>query len=336
MKGFFRLLNISAKRSRWLVLVIILALFVWLIYALFIANPYTTDAFVQGDWLQVAARVNGPVVKIFVLNNQVVKKGEPLFEIDPTTYQLQVHKAAGDLQAINQELDSLTEEIKVAKYLIAQRKAELYFAYLELKRFAKLSREGAVSIERFNRAQADYNSLYAQVAQAEHQLAKLRYELGSLIDNGKKKAAIAALKLAEKNLSYTTVRAKVDGIVSNFYIRKGQYINIGDPVFSLVEADHWWIQANYLEWELGRIKPGQKATVRVSIYPTHNFKGRVTAIGPGISRGRVIGMQTQLPKVKESINWLRLFSRFPVFIDVTDPNPKYPLLVGATAVVIVH
>ena len=336
MKGFLGLLNLSKRYVRWIVILIVIGLIIWGFYQLFINDPYTTDAYVQGNWIKISARVEGPVTETFVKHNQWVEKGAILFKIDPTDFRLRMKKAEGQLHAINQELGALSQAVKSASYFIVEKKALERYARIELKRMKELVTIKAVSVQRLNKAQATFESLQAQTTRAVHRLEKLKVELGTIITNGKKKVAEAELALAQKQLSYTTIRAPADGYLSNFYLRKGQYIKIGMPVFSIIEPKDWWVQANFLEFELYRIKPGQSATIRMSMYPFHAFKGKVVAIGRGISRGRVISPQNELPAIKESINWLRLFSRFPVFIKIVDLDPQFPLRVGATAAVILH
>ncbi len=335
MRTLKGLLNLTKRNARWIVFGVILLIVIYGYYLLFIRNPYTTDAFLQGNWVQVAARVNGPVVKLFVKNNQVVEKGQALFELDPTDWRLQVSIARGNLRAINQKLAALQETINAAIHLISQKTALLEFAKKELKRFARLVTDDVVSVERFNRAQKDYRALVAEREQAIFELKKAQKQLGTIKNNGERQAAEAALNLALKKLSYTIIKAKVSGRLSNFYIRKGDYIKVGEPLFSIVEQTGWWVEANYLEFELRRIRPGQTASIVLSMYPRKIFTGQITAIGAGISRGRNISTKNTLPIVAESINWLRLFSRFPVFISIKG-DPKYPFRVGATAAVIVH
>jgi len=336
MKTLKGLLNLTRISVRWIVLLIIILAIAYGYYVLFVANPYTTDAYVQANWQQVAARVEGPIVKLYVQNNQHIIKGQALFQIDPTDFALNVKKAAGDLQYINQKLYGLQQGIQVAVHLIEEKEARLRFAILQLQRMQKLVTTGAISVEHFNSAQANFASYEAERKQAIHTLERLKYELGSLNDNGQKKAAEAALALAEKNLSYTTVRAPVSGTISSLFNRVGDYIQIGKPLFSIVEDDYWWIQANYLEYELRRLRRGQKAKIVVASYPRHVFDGEVTAIDAGISRGRVVSPVNTLQLVSESINWMRLFSRIPVYIRIINVNSDYPLRVGSTAAVTIH
>ncbi len=337
MKKLTDLLNLTSLKIRWIVAIIIVLLLGFGYYVLFIEDPYTTDAYVQANWVKIAPRIFGPITEIYVKNNEVVKKGQKLFQIDPTDYQLTFNQAKGELRTVQQQLNALRQSIQVAEHMVRERKAQAVYQREEFYRFKKLSNENAVSEAQYNQAQSRYATAQSQVSQAEYTVAKLKAELGAFEHNGELHTAMAKMALAKKKLSYTTIYSPVNGTVSSFYLRVGEYIHAGEDVFSIVDNSYWWIQANYLEPEVGRIKPGQNVKIRVSLFPRESLKGKVVSVGPAVSRGRVISDKTFLPKVAETINWLRLFSRFPVFIQI-DPNDvsKHHLRVGATAAVIVE
>lgn len=336
MKKLLDLLNIRQTKIRWVIAILILCGIFFIYYLLFIRDPYTIDAYVQANWVKIAARVYGPVTEIYVKNNEQVKLGQKLFQIDPTDYQLTLNQAKGQLLTIKQHLAALSKQIDQAEYMVKEKQALLVFATEQYYRYKRLASENVVPEDTYNQSQANYTSLQSQVAQAKYNVERLKAQLSLLEHNGELQTAIAKVNLAKKRLSYTTIYAPVNGTLSNFYVRVGQYISVGESVFSVVDNSYWWIQANYLEPEIERIKPGMHAAIKVSLYPSHTFQGEVTSIGPAISRGRVISPQTQLPKVAETIQWLRLFSRFPVFIQIHVKDGDPHLRVGATAAVLIR
>ncbi|MDF1759649.1 MAG: HlyD family secretion protein [Coxiellaceae bacterium] len=336
MKNLTDLLNLGSKKIRWIVGIIVVILLVIGYYFLFIKDPYTTDAYVQANWVKIAARIYGPITEVYVKNNETVKKGQKLFQIDPTDYQLTYNHAKGELRTVQQQLDALRQSIQVAEHLVRERKAQLIYAQEEFARFKRLSNENAVSEAQYNQSQSRFATAKSQVNQSEYTVAKLKAELGAFEHNGELHSAMAKMALAKKKLSYTTIYSPVNGTLSSFYLRVGEYIHVGENLFSIVDNSYWWIQANYLEPEIERIKAGQRAKIRVSLFPGETLNGTVTSVGPAISRGRVISEKTNLPKVAETINWLRLFSRFPVFIQIDNNDTKHPLRVGATAAVIIE
>jgi len=143
--------------------------------------------------------------------------------------------------------------------------------------------------------------------------------------------AEAQLASAQLNLLYTQVYAASDGFITNFVLRAGQYIQAGSPQFALIENHHWWVNANFKETDITRIKVGQSARIYVDTYPDVKFKGTVE----GISRGSGAAFSL-LPPENATGNWVKVTQRFPVRVDFVNPDPKYPLRMGASCEVTVN
>jgi len=145
----------------------------------------------------------------------------------------------------------------------------------------------------------------------------------------------AELEEAKVNLSLTTIYAQTDGIVSNMYLTKSVYADQGKPLFSFIDTDEWWIQANIKETELSNVREGQKVWIKLWLYPYKYFEGRVANIGWNVNR-QLTSAENQLAEVIKENEWFLLPQRFPVQIKITDKEiDKYPLHVGATATVII-
>ncbi len=142
--------------------------------------------------------------------------------------------------------------------------------------------------------------------------------------------AEAQLSTAQLNLLYTQIYASNDGFVTNFILRTGQYVQTGSPQFALIENKNWWVNANFKETDIERIKPGQSASIYVDTYPGIKFKGTVE----GISRGSGAAFSL-LPPENATGNWVKVTQRFPVRVDFVNPDPKYPLRMGASCEVTV-
>jgi len=183
--------------------------------------------------------------------------------------------------------------------------------------------------------------LYAQEQRARYQpLVKDQFvpmEKLDLVDaksreaNAELELSRANLDLAELNLSYTKVNAPANGYVTNFLVRVGTYVKMGEQLFALVESDTWWISANFMETYLRDIRPGQQAQITIDIYPGKVFHGLVEGLSAGIYQ--VDGKTTEygLPLVDQTIDWVRLAQRFPVRITITDLDADHPLRSGANA-----
>lgn len=147
--------------------------------------------------------------------------------------------------------------------------------------------------------------------------------------------AISALKIAKSNLDkaqldlqYSVIKAPEDGYITKLDLSPGATVSAYQPLFYLISTKRWWVEANFKETDIGRIKPGQKATIIVDIYPQHVFHGIVV----DVSRGSGASFSL-LPPENATGNWVKVTERFPVRVNITDVDPKFPLRVGASSLV---
>lgn len=143
-------------------------------------------------------------------------------------------------------------------------------------------------------------------------------------------SATAAFQQAQYDLNHTTVFAPVNGKLANFKVRVGDTVSKGINLFAIVEQNHFWVNANFKETQLKRIKVGQPARIKVDMYPNFTFKGRVQSISPG--SGTIFSL---LPPENATGNWVKVTQRIPVKITILNPNPLYPLKAGSSAKAIV-
>jgi membrane fusion protein, multidrug efflux system len=139
--------------------------------------------------------------------------------------------------------------------------------------------------------------------------------------------AQAELDCARLNLSYTTVTAPSDGVVTRVeQLQVGSYVAASTPVFALVSMHDVWLEANFKEDQLGHMRPGQTANIRIDSYPGRTFKGRIASVSPGT------GSQfSMLPAENATGNWVKVVQRLPVRIELQDLDPQYPLHAGLSA-----
>ncbi|HYZ74485.1 MAG TPA: HlyD family secretion protein [Chthoniobacterales bacterium] len=282
-------------------------------------HPMTDDAYIQADVIRVAAQVNGPLKKIEVADNQKVRQGQELLEIDPEPFRIAVDKARADhLQAL-QDLESLRDEVE-------NTRATLALAEADAQRAEKLFETKVISTQELQDSTTKRDQAKARFLKAQHTL-QLQGR-----DNAGVLAAKAALDNAQLNLSYTRVIAEKGGMVTNLNLPAGNYIKIGEPLFTMVTDDSWRAIAYFKETVLHKIRPGQKAKIELVAYPDHVFHGVVQGVGWGITQQDVV-LSDSLPTVAPTVNWVRLPQRFPVRVDIIDPDPAFPLRMGQTAVV---
>lgn len=161
----------------------------------------------------------------------------------------------------------------------------------------------------------------------------------NILDRLEKKSALAKLQLDQAKadlgkawvaLSGSKIYAPVAGTVEHLLIQPGNTVAAGVPLLALVKGDVWWIDANFKETQLARIKPNQPVSIELDMYPHHTFKGVVESIGS--SSGATFSL---FPPENASGNWVKVAQRFPVRVRIIDNDPHYPLRVGASASVTV-
>ncbi len=169
----------------------------------------------------------------------------------------------------------------------------------------------------------------AQIRRAEQALAARIGEEHALVAEAK-----AELEEARLNLEWTRIYAPANGYVTNVQLREGFYVHAGAPVLTFIDANQWWVVANYRENSLEHIRPGQRVGLTFNTYPGRIFSGVVQTVSWGVNQGQ--GTPSgNLPAVSEPPNWIRLAQRFQVWITRELPE-RYPLRVGTTASVVVY
>ena len=306
------------------VFVIALALLFGLIAFKVIADrltPYTAQAAIDAPLSQVAPQVSGQVVKLEVVDNSSVKKGQVLFEIDREPYEIAVRTAEANLEAAVQsatvsELDISYASADLDKQRIDNATSrELGTIVLDLAEKDAVSETSAI------RARSDMKITRANVERAEVELQRARERLGKPgKDNAKVKQAMAALESAKLDLRNTRVLAPADGVITNLQLRPGQYVNRGAPLLSFIASGPRWVTAAMRENQLGNIRPGDTALVVFDEQPGHVFKARVDSLGWGVAQGSDTPTG-QLPDISAPSGWLREPQRFPVRV-VVDPVDK--------------
>ena len=299
-------------------------------------TPFTTDAYVQAYVVQVAARVEGQVVGVHVQENQAVKKGELLFEIDPRPFEYRVALLEAKRVDAIQQVAQMESELSAAKAEDARLVAEeayaraVYDQEKEIyKQKATTDRKYLDAVQKYNAAQAARERGVAQTHKAEQALAARIGEEHALVAEVQ-----AQLNEARLNLEWTCIYAPASGYVTNVQLREGAYVHVGTPVLTFIDGDQWWVVANYRENSLENLRSGQRVGLTFNTYPGRIFPGVVQTVGWGVDEGQGLPSGS-LPAIQEPKNWIRLAQRFQVRITPHLPE-GYPLRVGATASVAVY
>ena len=330
-----RKLLLSARAWVLLVLLVIAALVTYYILS-DRYTPLTTDAYVQAYVIQVAPRVEGQVVNVYVQENQTVKKGELLFEIDRRPFEHRVAFLEAKRVAAIQQVAQMESELSAARAEDARLVAEEAYARSVHEQEKEIYKQEATTDRKYLDAVQKYKAAQAALERSRAQVRKAEQALAARIGAEHALVAEVEAQLAEArlNLDWTRVYAPANGYVTNVQLREGCYVHVGTPVLTCIDGEQWWVVANFRENSLENVRPGQRVGLTFNTYPGRIFPGGVESVGWGVNQGQGAPSGT-LPAVPEPQNWIRLAQRFQVRITPQLP-PGYPLRVGATASVAVY
>ncbi|MBA1324672.1 HlyD family secretion protein [Pseudomonas plecoglossicida] len=307
----------APDRSMRLILLVIAISLIWYLLADRF-TPYTQQARVQAYVVPVSAEVAGQVKRVAVGNNQEVRQGDLLFELDQQQYRIALARAEAELDTVRRQVGASTAGIDSAQAALAAARANERKAQQDAERLQRLYQEdpGTVSVRRLEGAQATREQAHSQVAAARAEVERAREQQGGHeADNAQVRSATANLHKARLDLERTQVRADANGLITDLRTDVGHYVAAGAPVMTLIAIHDLWISADMSENNLGRVRPGTPVLVVLDALPGNVLYGRVRSIGYGVS----VGPSTPpgaLPNVQNSREWLRSAQRFPVIVEL--------------------
>ncbi len=296
----------------------------------------TENANLRQARITISSDTAGRVVAADIAENQVVKKGDLLFAIDPQPYRIALAQADAAVAAARLNVEQLRAAYNQAMAQERSAASEVDYSQSQYDRAADLANKGINTKSSLDEARNDLDKAKQQLAVAKQGIESAKAALGGNpdIETDKHPTVLAALAARDKaayDLDQTTVQAPADGIIaqaSSFKV--GQFVGVGTPLFSLVETDDTWIDANFKETQLTHMKPGQKADVVLDTYPDKTFEATVQAVGAGT--GAEFSL---LPAQNATGNWVKVTQRIPVRLQLTDPDAKLALRTGMSATVTV-
>jgi membrane fusion protein (multidrug efflux system) len=331
------------KRRLWRWVAILGGLFLVLggfAYYWFFMRPYesTDDAFIDGNVIPVAPQVAGQVIQLLVQDNELVKQGQRLLEIDPRDYEARLAQAQAELSAAQTKLEQSQAQVVSDQARVEQERASLTAAQTEsdraqadLKRYQSLP-SPAVSRSQLDLAiaQARSNTATVAVAQSRMQAAEAQLAVskaGIQAAQAGIQSSQAGVRQAQLELSYTRLAAPQAGYVTHRTVEVGSYVQPGQALFALVSPDVW-VVANFKETQLTQMRPGQPVTVKVDAYPQHVFQAHVDSLQRG-SGARF----SLLPPENATGNYVKVVQRVPVKILFdTSADQHWPLGPGMSVV----
>jgi multidrug resistance efflux pump len=320
------------------------ALLTWRTWDVYMGTPWTRDATVRAYVVTMAPEVAGRIVSLPVVDNQYVRKGDLLIEIDPTNYQIAVSQAEATVQQVEANVQTTDAQIAVQQAQIAasqaqveQAEAALVFGQQQAARFQDLAKKGYGTVRdaqqwtsQQRQQEAALKSGQASLQLAQRQVAALNAQRRSAEANLAQ--AKVQLRQGQVNLERTRIRSPVDGYVTNLLAQLGNYVNVGVVTVSVVNANSFWIDGYFEETNLAPIRVGDPAQIKLMGY-SQVLHGHVDSIARAINVSNAKPNDQGVATVNPIFTWVRLAQRIPVRIHLDHVPPDVVLAAGMTVTV---
>jgi membrane fusion protein (multidrug efflux system) len=324
--------RIKAHKKKITIALALIALLGGLAFTYFYGRSRSTEnAYINADVVNVASLVAGRVVAVPIKENQHVRKGDALFDIDPEPFAIALERARADLALARQAARQDNAEVVVARALVTQAESDLANARTIYSRDKELVGQHFISQQSLDDAQTRMQALQASLEQARAKLTKALSAPVKTEERGDVLKAQATIDQAQLDLAHTHVTAAQDGQISNLSLTPGSLVGVGAPLFALIAENSFHIDANFKETELVGIHPGQDVDIQIDMYPDQHFKGTVESLSGGT--GTAFSL---LPPQNATGNWVKIAQRVAVRIKFAQMDTEHPLRIGATATVSVQ
>jgi len=310
-------------------LVLAATLFIWLSAG----GTVTTDnAYVKGDRAQIATQLSGVIVEVPVQENEKVARGQLLFRLDDQSYRHALTRIEAETETVRAEIRGLRAQWRTKREEIKAALSQQTFAQAEFDRQADLAEKKVASTAKLEEARMGLEVARQRISAAQEELQRIEAALAGdpkirADDHPRVRQMMAMREEALLQLRRTTIESPIDGIVSKRPV-PGSYATAGVPVMIVVADSDLWIEANFKETELTRVRSGQKVLIHVDTYPEAECHGTVSSISQ--STGAEFAV---LPPQNASGNWVKVVQRIPVRLSVACREGDPPLRVGMSTTV---
>ncbi|CAH1562336.1 Multidrug transporter [Vibrio owensii] len=295
-------------------------------------SPFTTQATLHRNVATIAPEVSGVITDVMVNNGELVEKGQPLFAIDASSYQLKVAQAKAELRQARESDSAKWQQLAAAKQTQSQREFEYHNAKQKLARNQKLRNKGLATEQELDDAITNTQVASSAVEAANAEVKRIEAELSTQDRTAAIELAEAKLASAELDLSHTQIVAQTEGVVTNLQLQSGSYITQGTASLMLVDEAHAWISADFNEKGIDKLTNGREVLVSFDALPGKVFTGEVS------SQERAIydtnNANGQLSSVTNDTRWIREQQKVRTRITVNELDPS--MISGSRASVIVE
>ena len=295
-------------------------------------TPYSKEAFVQSYVVQMAPEYGGRVKEVFITSNTPIKKGDPLFQMDPGPWQNRVDEHEALLASAGTYVQTLAQKVIEARADAAGTEANLKGATAKYEMIKRAAEKDAVSRIHLEEIEQRVAALRAQTHAdaAAVRTAQLAFDSEVGDEHTQIAEVLAKLATAKYHLKSTIIRAPSDGYVSNLQLYPGSFIRLKNPVMTFINSEEYWIAAKMDQRGIQRVKPGNHAEVAFDMYPGKVFPAKVVSViwANGNSQGVPSGQIHTEESVGGGFD-------FMVRLHLTENDPDYPVRFGASGLVAV-
>ena len=293
----------------------------------------TDNAYVKARLHNMSSEVDGRVEKVLVNENERVRKGQAIIELDSRPYAIAMRAAEAKLASVRQKLKSLHSDYRRASIDIKLAKKRIIYLETRYDRQKKLRATGVSSVARLDEAEFEVQIAKQELNSAIEQRRKLLNDLGGdpqLAQDSHPTVleAVAAVERAKLNVERTHIFAPAAGVIARLKVEPGEVIKAMEPIVLLVDENETWIEANLKETKLTHVRVGQNAEIIVDAYPDITWQARVDSIAPATGAEFAL-----LPPQNASGNWVKVVQRLPVRLTVVAPQQNLALRAGMTATI---
>lgn len=309
-------------------IVILLGLSWWVMSGRYIT---TENAYVKANIVAVSADIDGRVVAVDVDDDQWVERGDQLFRLDAETLEIDKDRAAARMVSAKNQIEGWRAEFRSVQAEIEEAEERASYYRQQAERQRALERQGIAAAVRLEEAELELTAAGKRVTALQEKLRTVLARLGgdpeiSAVLHPAYREAVTERELAMLQLERAVVRAPISGTVSRMRLERGEWVEEGKPVFTIVNSESSWIEANLKETQLTHVQAGQTVSIDIDSYPDHRWTGKVASISAATGAEFAL-----IPPQNASGNWVKVVQRLPVRIEIDRADGHPPLRAGMTA-----
>ncbi len=291
----------------------------------------TENAYVKASIVAISADLDGRVVAVNVDDDQRVDRGDELFQLDAKTLEIERDRAAARMVSVKYQIEGWRAEFREVQAEIEEAEERVAYYNQQAERQRALERQGIAAAVRLEEAELELTAAGKRVAALQEKLRSVLAKLGGDPDIATElhpayREAVTERERAALQLKKATISAPIAGIISRMRLERGEWVEEGQPVFTIVNPESSWIEANLKETQLTHVAVGQSVSIGIDSYPDRAWTGKVASISAATGAEFAL-----IPPQNASGNWVKVVQRLPVRIEV-DPSAELPpLRAGMTA-----